>query len=63
MAEATYKEAFVVMEAAFGPNHPDVAVTLESWAGVLRLLGRLDEAEALEARAQAIRKGRGDNGE
>ncbi len=43
------------MEKALGPEHPDVAATLENYTLMLRALNRHDEAEMMEARAQAIR--------
>ena len=38
-----------------GPEHPDVATTLENYAALLRQTARADEAERMEARAKAIR--------
>jgi hypothetical protein len=40
---------------ALGPEHPDVATTLENYAALLRQTARADEAERMEARAKAIR--------
>jgi tetratricopeptide (TPR) repeat protein len=38
------------------PTHPDIAVTLNSMAGLLRDQGRFAEAEPLYRRALAIRE-------
>jgi len=38
-----------------GPEYPEVATMLENYARMLRVLNRHDEAEKMEARAQAIR--------
>ncbi len=43
------------MEKALGPDHPDVATSLENYADLLRKTGRGDEAAKMEARAKAIR--------
>jgi len=39
-----------------GPNHLNVAETLEQYALLLRKIDRDDEAKKLEARAKEIRK-------
>ena len=44
-----------IREKALGPDHPDVAKGLESYAVLLRETGRSEEAQEMEARAQAIR--------
>ncbi len=44
-----------IVEKALGPDHPDVAQSLENYAALLRKTGRSAEAEKLEARAEAIR--------
>lgn len=44
-----------VRQAVLPPDHPDLAVSLENYAAMLRETGRPDEAEELEARARAIR--------
>lgn len=41
-------------EATFGPSHPEVAGTLQALAVFLREMGRADEADARDRRAQAI---------
>ncbi len=38
-----------------GPEHPDVATMLGNYARMLCVLNRHDEAEMMEARANAIR--------
>jgi hypothetical protein len=43
------------LETALGPEHPDVATSLENYAALLRETEREDEAEEMEARAHAIR--------
>ncbi len=40
---------------ALGPEHSNVAMSLENYASVLRQTGRVTEAEQMEARAKAIR--------
>ena len=42
-------------EKALGPEHPNVAASLENYAALLRETGRADEAAEMEARAKAIR--------
>ena len=44
-----------ILEKALGPEHPNVAQVLASYAELLRETKREDEAEKMEARAQAIR--------
>ena len=43
------------MEKALGPQHPDVATSLENYAALLRKTERTTEATKMEARAKAIR--------
>lgn len=45
-----------IYSRAAEPSHPDFAEHLEHRAAILRALGRLDEAEASEARAREIRR-------
>ncbi len=40
---------------ALGSEHPDAAISLENYAGVLRKISRDDQAAKMEARAKAIR--------
>ena len=43
------------MEKALGPEHPNVAQSLENYAALFRETGRADEAAEMEDRAKAIR--------
>ncbi len=43
------------MEKALGPEHPNVAKSLQNYAALLRKTGRGTEATKMEARAKAIR--------
>jgi len=54
-ASALFARALAVREKQLGSDHPDVAKNLLDYAGALRKAGRTAEAEALEARAGAIR--------
>jgi tetratricopeptide (TPR) repeat protein len=54
-AEPLYQRALGIFEKNPGPEHPDVATSLENYAALLRDTGRGTEAEELEARAKAIR--------
>jgi tetratricopeptide (TPR) repeat protein len=54
-ARVLAKKALEVAEQARGPDHPDVALTLENLAELYKATNRLTEAEALEKRAEAIR--------
>ncbi len=54
-AEPLFKRALAIMERAFGPGHPHVAVSLENYAALLRETGRNTEATRMEARVEAIR--------
>ncbi len=53
-AEPLYKRSLAIWENALGPEHPDVATSLENYAALLRETARADEAERMEARAKAI---------
>jgi tetratricopeptide (TPR) repeat protein len=50
-----YERTLAILEKALGPEHPDVATSLENSATLLRETERTDEAEELETRAKAIR--------
>jgi hypothetical protein len=50
-----YNRALEDQEQAVGPDHPDIAITLENYAELLRNANRQDEAAKLEARAKTIR--------
>ncbi len=54
-AEPLIKRALAIEEKALGPEHPDVAQSLENYAALLRKTGRSAEAAKMEARAKAIR--------
>ncbi len=54
-AQPLYKRVLAIREKALGPEHPDVAQSLENYSALLRKTGRSDEAAILEARAKAIR--------
>ena len=53
-AEALYKRALATWENVLGLEHLKVATTLENSASLLRLMKRKDEADLLDARAEAI---------
>ena len=54
-AEGLYRRALAVQEEFLGPDHPDLADTLEHYAALLHALGRDSEAAPLEDRARGIR--------
>jgi tetratricopeptide (TPR) repeat protein len=54
-AEPLYQRALAIREKALGPEHPDVATSLENYAVLLRKMDRSHEATPLESRANAIR--------
>ncbi len=54
-AELLYKRVLRIDEKALGPEHRDVATSLENYAALLRETDREDKAEEMEARAKAIR--------
>ena len=54
-AEPLYQRALAIDEKALGPEHPDVATSLENYASLLRETGRAGDAAEMETRAQAIR--------
>ena len=54
-AEASYQRMLTILKRALGPTHPDVALALEEYAALLRMVHRCTEASPLETRAQAIR--------
>jgi hypothetical protein len=49
------QKALQVAEKALGPDHPNVATSLENLAGLYRATNRVAEAKALEERAAKIR--------
>lgn len=48
-------QAVAIAEKALGPDHPNVAASLENLAAVYRATKRDEEAETLEQRASRIR--------
>jgi tetratricopeptide (TPR) repeat protein len=54
-AEPLYKGSLAISEKALGPEHPNVALSLENYAALLRKTNRNGEAAKMEARAKAIR--------
>jgi tetratricopeptide (TPR) repeat protein len=54
-AVAVAQKALQVAEQNVGPDHPDVARSLENLAALYRATKRDTEAEGLEARAKKIR--------
>ncbi len=54
-AEPLLQRALAILERALGPEHPNVAKVLNSYASLLRETGRAFKAAAMEARTKAIR--------
>jgi len=48
--------ALAIREEALGPEHLDVATSLENYACLLREIGRSEEVEEMKTRAKAIRE-------
>jgi len=59
-AEPLFRHAFAIKKKRLGPDHPDVALTLNGLALLLCRLGRLDAALPLQERATLISHRRGD---
>jgi len=55
-AQAAYERAIKIGEAAFGPDHPSVAIRVNNLGGVLQDLGDLKGAQAAYERALKIFK-------
>ncbi len=55
-AETVLARAVAIREKALGPDHPDVAATLNNLGSVYKEQGRYEEAEPLHVRALAIRE-------
>jgi tetratricopeptide (TPR) repeat protein len=53
-AEPLYKQAISVKEKASGHNSKELAILLENYAKMLRLSGRVPEAEKIDTRVHAI---------
>jgi tetratricopeptide (TPR) repeat protein len=54
-AEPLYKRSLAIWEKALGPDHPNVAMSLNNLALLYRATKREKEAQELEARAARIR--------
>jgi hypothetical protein len=50
-----YRRALAVQSRALGPDHPDLADTLDNYADVLAMTGHGAEAARLKGRAARIR--------
>ena len=55
-AEAFSKRSLAIREKALGPDHPDVAASLNSLAAMYQVQGRYADAEPLYKRSLAIRE-------
>jgi hypothetical protein len=55
-AEPLLKRALAIWEKALGPDHPNVATTLEIMVDLYRATNRENEAMKLEKRAKNIRR-------
>jgi tetratricopeptide (TPR) repeat protein len=55
-AEKPLTRSLMINEKALGPEHPDVATSLNNLAGLYRAQGKYAEAEPLYKRALAIRE-------
>ena len=53
-AEALIRRALIIDEKSYGPEHPDVAISLDNLAVLLKVTNRLAEAEPLMRRALTI---------
>ncbi len=56
-AKALQERALAIRERALGPDHPDIALSLNNLAAVHEVTGAYAEARALHERAVAIREG------
>jgi hypothetical protein len=54
-SEQNFKRALMIQEKVLGPDHLDVATTLDSYAHLLRKVNRELEANEMEARSMEIR--------
>jgi tetratricopeptide (TPR) repeat protein len=55
-AEPLFKRSLVIRVKVLGPDHPEVAMSLENMAGLYRKTSRVKEAELFEKRAARIRE-------
>ena len=53
-ARPLQEQALAIIEAAYGPDHPDVATHLNNLAAILRELGQPEQARPLQERAITI---------
>ena len=53
-----HKRALAIREKALGPEHPEVAQSLENYSALLHKTGRGDDEATLEARAKPLRNPR-----
>ena len=53
-AEPLYRRSLAILEKQLGPDHPDVAASLNSLASLYQAMGRYAEAEPLYRRSLAI---------
>jgi tetratricopeptide (TPR) repeat protein len=53
-AEPLYRRSMAIREKTLGPDHPDVATSLNNLAGLLRTTGRYADAEPLYQRSLRI---------
>ena len=49
-----YKRSLSIKEKVFGPDHPEVAVVCKNMAELYRKIGKKEEADKLEERADRI---------
>ena len=54
-AEPLYKRSLAILEKTLGPDHPDVAQSLENYVALLWKTNRAAEAVKMESRAKRIR--------
>ena len=54
--EQLYRRDLEISENALGPDHPDVAITLNNLAGLYKAQRKYDEAEPLCRRALEIKE-------
>jgi hypothetical protein len=54
-AEPLYQWALTLQRKALGPDHPEVAESLDEYAALLKQINREPEAAEMEAQARAIR--------
>jgi tetratricopeptide (TPR) repeat protein len=53
-AEQLFKETLAAQEKTYGENNPRLSIILRQYASLLREMGRTDEAERLDQRAQEL---------